>query len=135
MLEKPSWLGRILCGVRRTFTASFSSWESRFPTAPSLAFCGLSNGPRHRTGRPFYRTTWGRSSRLTSSPYPVLRGLERDGALRSRRKTVNGRSRVYYSVTSSGSRRFADLSNTWVNLADAIQKMLIGGYYDEEGIR
>jgi PadR family transcriptional regulator PadR len=67
--------------------------------------------------------------------YPVLHGLERDGALRSRRKTVNGRSRVYYSVTSSGSRRFADLSNTWVNLADAIQKMLIGGHYAEEGIR
>ena len=31
--------------------------------------------------------------------YPVLHGLERDGALRSRRKNVNGRSRIYYSVT------------------------------------
>jgi PadR family transcriptional regulator len=59
--------------------------------------------------------------------YPVLHGLERDGALRSRRKTVKGRSRIYYSVTSRGSRRLADLSEAWTSLATAIQKMLTGG--------
>src|SRR5207245_8567978 len=37
--------------------------------------------------------------------YPVLHGLERDGALRSRRKKVNGRSRIYYSVTDRKSTR------------------------------
>jgi PadR family transcriptional regulator PadR len=67
--------------------------------------------------------------------YPVLHALERDGALRSRRKTVNGRSRVYYSITRGGSRRFADLSNAWTNLATAIQKMLTGGQYAEEGVQ
>ena len=59
--------------------------------------------------------------------YPVLHGLERDGALKSRRKNVNGRSRVYYAVTGSGSRRLAELSENWVNLAGAIHKMLAGG--------
>ena len=59
--------------------------------------------------------------------YPVLHGLESEGALKSRRKTVNGRSRIYYSVTPRGSRRLADLSETWTNLAGAIQKMLMGG--------
>src|SRR5207244_8765775 len=59
--------------------------------------------------------------------YPVLHGLERDGALRARRKTVNGRSRIYYSVTARGSRRLADLSETWTNLAGAIHRMLMGG--------
>jgi PadR family transcriptional regulator, regulatory protein PadR len=58
--------------------------------------------------------------------YPVLHGLEKDGALRSRRKTVNGRSRIYYSVTAAGSRRLADLSKTWNNIAAAIQTMLAG---------
>ncbi len=58
--------------------------------------------------------------------YPVLHGLERDGALKSRRKTVNGRSRIYYSVTRVGSRRLADLSEAWTNLAAAIRKMLAG---------
>jgi PadR family transcriptional regulator PadR len=63
--------------------------------------------------------------------YPVLHGLERDGALKSRRKTVNGRSRIYYSVTRVGSHRLADLSDTWANLAVAIQKMLTGGQHGE----
>ena len=61
--------------------------------------------------------------------YPVLHGLEQDGALRSRRKTVNGRSRIYYSVTAAGSRRLANLSQTWNNLATAIQTMLMGGHH------
>jgi PadR family transcriptional regulator PadR len=63
--------------------------------------------------------------------YPVLHGLERDGALRSRRRTVSSRSRIYYSVTPAGTRRLADLSKTWTNLADAIQTMLKGGQYVE----
>ena len=61
--------------------------------------------------------------------YPVLHGLERDGALKSRRKTVNGRRRIYYSVTLAGSNRLADLAETWTNLAAAIQRMLAGGQH------
>lgn len=63
--------------------------------------------------------------------YPVLHGLEREGALTSRRKTVNGRSRIYYSVTAKGSRRLTNLSHDWTNLAGAIQKMLKGGQHGE----
>lgn len=63
--------------------------------------------------------------------YPVLHGLQREGALTSRRKTVNGRSRIYYSVTAKGSRRLADLSQSWTQLAGAIQKMLKGGQHGE----
>jgi len=63
--------------------------------------------------------------------YPVLHGLERDGALKSRRKTVNSRSRIYYSVTPFGAHRLADLSEAWTNLAVAIQKMLAGGQHGE----
>ena len=63
--------------------------------------------------------------------YPVLHGLEQDGALTSRHKTVNSRSRIYYSVTPVGFRRLADLSKAWTNLATAIQKMLTGGQHGE----
>ena len=59
--------------------------------------------------------------------YPVLHGLESDGALRSRRKRVNGRSRIYYSVTKEGARRLTDLCETWTTLAAAIQKVVTGG--------
>lgn len=63
--------------------------------------------------------------------YPVLHALESNGALTSRRKTVNGRSRIYYSVTPAGSHRLADLSEAWAGLAAAIQKMLTGGQHGE----
>jgi PadR family transcriptional regulator, regulatory protein PadR len=63
--------------------------------------------------------------------YPVLHGLQREGALTARRKTVNGRSRIYYSVTAKGSHRLADLSRSWTHLAGAIQKMLKGGQHGE----
>jgi PadR family transcriptional regulator, regulatory protein PadR len=56
--------------------------------------------------------------------YPVLHTLERDGALRARRKTVNGRSRIYYSVTRAGARRLAGLSKSWQRLAAAILPLL-----------
>lgn len=58
--------------------------------------------------------------------YPVLHALEVDGALKSRRNTVNGRSRIYYSVTASGSRRLAGLADYWTTLASAIQTVLTG---------
>lgn len=63
--------------------------------------------------------------------YPVLHGLERDGALGSRRRNVNGRSRIYYFLTPAGSHRLAGLSEVWSNLATAIQKILTGGQYGE----
>ncbi len=63
--------------------------------------------------------------------YPVLHGLEKDGALRSRRKTVNGRSRIYYSVTPAGRRRLEELSKVWTNITSAVQGMLTGGSYAE----
>ena len=52
--------------------------------------------------------------------YPVLHGLKRDGALRAKRKSVEGRSRVYYALTAKGALRLDDLTATWSNLAGAI---------------
>jgi PadR family transcriptional regulator PadR len=67
--------------------------------------------------------------------YPVLHALEHGGALKSRRRTVTGRSRIYYTVTKSGTRRLAELATQWTALAAAIQKTLsgsaAGGRYGE----
>ena len=60
--------------------------------------------------------------------YPVLHKLERDGALSARRKPVNGRSRIYYSLTLTGSRRLSALATTWTSLTTAIQQVLNGGH-------
>lgn len=62
--------------------------------------------------------------------YPVLHGLEQDGALKSRRKTVQGRSRIYYALTAAGKKRLAKMAATWMGLAEAIGKVL-GGEYAE----
>lgn len=56
--------------------------------------------------------------------YPVLHGLEHEGALKSRRKTVQGRSRIYYSLTAAGKRRLARMSTHWASLAEAIGGVL-----------
>jgi PadR family transcriptional regulator len=56
--------------------------------------------------------------------YPVLHGLEKSGALRARRKDVNGRTRVYYSVTPKGRRRFERLSGEWDRVSSGIESAL-----------
>lgn len=59
--------------------------------------------------------------------YPVLHALEQDGALKARRKMVGGRSRVYYTLTAKGARRFEELAQSWTSLADAVHSLLKGG--------
>jgi PadR family transcriptional regulator PadR len=59
--------------------------------------------------------------------YPVLHALEKDGALKSQRREIGGRSRVYYSLTSRGVRRLFDLTDRWTALSGAIQAVLKGG--------
>jgi PadR family transcriptional regulator PadR len=56
--------------------------------------------------------------------YPVLHALEKDGALKSRRKTVNGRSRVYYTLTARGAKRLTALAGHWTSLNNAVQAVL-----------
>jgi PadR family transcriptional regulator PadR len=58
--------------------------------------------------------------------YTVLHALERDGALKSRRKLVEGRSRIYYAVTAGGLRRYTELAKSWTTLAGAIQAVMKG---------
>lgn len=56
--------------------------------------------------------------------YPVLHGLERTGSLRARRKSVNGRTRVYYSVTPRGLSRFERLTSEWARISGGIRSAL-----------
>ena len=62
--------------------------------------------------------------------YPVLHGLERSGALKPKRKTVNGRTRVYYSVTAKGQRRLEHLSEEWRRVSGGINSALGEGEPD-----
>ena len=56
--------------------------------------------------------------------YPMLHALERERALTARRKTVNGRTRVYYSVTGAGEKRLAEIVGNWKRVAGAIRPLI-----------
>ena len=56
--------------------------------------------------------------------YPLLHGLEKDGALKSRRKTVGGRSRIYYSLTARGAKRLTAMTDHWTALTGAVGAVL-----------
>lgn len=58
--------------------------------------------------------------------YPILHALEQRGHLRPRRKPVNGRTRVYYSLTASGKRRLGVATREWSRITDAVSLVLKG---------
>lgn len=56
--------------------------------------------------------------------YPLLHALERDGLLKTQRRPANGRTRVYYALTSRGVRRLFELSDEWRRLQAAMTQAL-----------
>ena len=56
--------------------------------------------------------------------YPALHSLEKNGALKSTRKPVNGRTRVYYSVTPKGQRRLDSLTEEWDRVSTGVRTAL-----------
>ncbi len=61
--------------------------------------------------------------------YPTLHALEIEGALKSKRKVVNGRSRIYYSITKDGSRKLVSIAGAWSGVTKAVQSVLGGAKY------
>lgn len=55
--------------------------------------------------------------------YPTLHALEQQGILKSRQKPVNGRTRVYYSVTAKGAKHLNGLSDEWNRIAGALHNL------------
>ena len=56
--------------------------------------------------------------------YPVLHSLERAGALRARRKKVEGRTRVYYSLNAPGKKRLLRLQQEWNRIQSGVSAAL-----------
>lgn len=52
--------------------------------------------------------------------YPVLHSLERNGALKAKRKKVDGRNRVYYSLTAKGRERLEKLHGEWRRIQSGV---------------
>jgi len=56
--------------------------------------------------------------------YPVLHWLEESGAVKAKRKAVNGRERVYYTVTTKGKKRLQHLSDEWQRVSGGVNTAL-----------
>ena len=56
--------------------------------------------------------------------YPVLHSLEKAGAVKARRKTVNGRTRVYYRILTKGRRRLVGLTERWARIRNGVENAM-----------
>jgi PadR family transcriptional regulator, regulatory protein PadR len=56
--------------------------------------------------------------------YPLLHSLEERGEVRARKRTVDGRNRVYYSITSKGKTKLDRLTKEWNCIAKGVQIIL-----------
>jgi len=58
--------------------------------------------------------------------YPALHAMESRGLVRTRRRAVAGRTRVYYAITAQGRRRLETLSREWRRIAGGVETVLAG---------
>jgi PadR family transcriptional regulator PadR len=56
--------------------------------------------------------------------YPMLHSLEKKGLLKARALTVDGRNRVYYSVTPKGRKRLAVMFSEWQRIRSGLDTVL-----------
>jgi PadR family transcriptional regulator PadR len=56
--------------------------------------------------------------------YPALHALEQKRLLRARRRSVDGRTRIYYEVTAKGRTRLARLAAQWRRLAGGVAAVM-----------
>ncbi len=54
----------------------------------------------------------------------MLHWLEESGAVKAKRRAVNGRERVYYFVTTKGKKRLEHLSNEWQRVSGGVNSAL-----------
>lgn len=62
------------------------------------------------------------------SIYPVLHELEANKLVKSRRQEVDGRSRLYYSLTANGRKRLEVLTKQWEQVAAGVGHVLGGAH-------
>lgn len=67
-----------------------------------------------------------------STLYPVLRRLQKDGALRAYDSPFQGRNRRYYSITDEGREMLRQYIEDWNVYKETVEKILKGGLDNDE---
>lgn len=60
--------------------------------------------------------------------YPYLHYLEQEKLVNSRRKEVDGRSRLYYKLTARGAKRLDELSAEWDRVTAGVALVMKGSH-------
>ena len=59
--------------------------------------------------------------------YPILHGLEKEGAVKSYTKEADtGRTRKYYRITKKGLRALEEQKKEWVEFSEKVNAILVG---------
>lgn len=62
-----------------------------------------------------------------STLYPVLRRLQKNGALTAYDQPFGGRNRRYYSITPEGRKLLEGYKREWLDYKEAVEHILFGG--------
>ena len=67
-----------------------------------------------------------------STLYPVLRRLQKNGALITYDEPYQGRNRRYYRITDLGKAQLEEYINEWQDYKEKVNKVLLGGKESEQ---
>lgn len=67
-----------------------------------------------------------------STLYPVLRRLQKDGALSTYDAPFQGRNRRYYSITEQGNTLLEQYIQDWKSYKETVEKILTGGLSNDK---
>lgn len=68
-----------------------------------------------------------------STLYPVLRRLQKDGAMESYDQPFQGRNRRYYRLTARGIELYLDYQTQWEDFKQRIDQIILAGVSTEGG--
>ena len=60
--------------------------------------------------------------------YPYLHWLEAEKKVKSKRREVDGRSRIYYRLTPKGRKRLTELASEWKRVTGGVSMLMEGQY-------
>jgi PadR family transcriptional regulator PadR len=63
--------------------------------------------------------------------YPILHAMEKRKWVSSRRKAVEGRTRIYYALTARGKAQLLQTTQRWARITSAVNAVL-GGAHESE---
>jgi len=68
------------------------------------------------------------------SVYPILHAMEKNKWVSARRKTSDGRTRIYYRLTASGEKQLQKSAGRWAEISAAVNRVLGPSHELEPGV-